>query len=47
MNGATIFLLLVIAAAVFLALRSIKKRGPSCGGNCSGCTMDCSRKQDP
>ena len=47
MNGASILLLIVIVAAIVLALRSMKKRSPSCGGNCSGCTMNCSKRKEP
>ena len=43
MNGASILLLIVIVAAIVLALRSMKKRGPSC----SGCTMNCSKRKEP
>lgn len=47
MNITDIILILIIAAALVLAVRStIKQRrtgGCSCG--CSGCNMQCSKKQ--
>lgn len=45
MDFLSILILLVVAAAVVLALRHMKKHKPSCGGHCAGCTMECSHKK--
>ncbi|MDD6160422.1 MAG: FeoB-associated Cys-rich membrane protein [Oscillospiraceae bacterium] len=45
MNGATWIVLAVLAAALVLALRSIRKQGPSCGGDCSRCAGHCGHKE--
>ena len=40
-----ILILTLIALAVLGALRYIKKRGPTCGGNCAACGRDCGKKE--
>lgn len=40
-----ILILILIALALFGALRYIKKRGPTCGGNCAACGRDCGKKE--
>ena len=44
MNFATLIVLILIAALAILAVRRIRKKKLlfSCGGNCSGCAMNCS-----
>lgn len=42
MNPFDIVILILLAAAVFFALRQIFiKRGCSCGGSCGGCSCSC------
>lgn len=36
-----VLILVLIAVAVFCALRYIKKHKPTCSGGCAGCTVDC------
>ena len=53
MNGLDIFLLVLIAAALALAVRKLRldrKKGKgclSCGGNCAGCTVNCEKRKGP
>lgn len=44
MNLATGLVLLLLLAAVGLALRAIRRKGPSCGGNCAACRERCDRE---
>ena len=39
-----ILILILIALALFGALRYMKKHKSSCGGNCAGCGMDCEKR---
>ena len=43
MDILSILLLAVIAVAVVLAIRHMKKH-PTCSGNCTGCTMECKKR---
>ena len=47
MNLWDILLLALILLAVVLALRSIRRRGVSCGGDCSRCARSCAGRQTP
>ena len=40
-----ILILIVIALALFGALRYMKKHRSSCGGNCAACGRDCGKKE--
>ena len=37
-------LLILIAVALFFALRHIKRHKPTCGGACAHCGMDCDKE---
>ena len=39
-----ILILVLLAVAVFVALRHMKKNGVSCGGSCETCVMDCKKR---
>ena len=47
MNLATIIVLLIIAVLSVLAVRRIRRKKLlfSCGGNCSGCAMNCKNRK--
>lgn len=47
MNLATIIVLLIIALLAALAVRRIRRKKLlfSCGGNCSGCAMNCKNRK--
>jgi large-conductance mechanosensitive channel len=45
MNIVDIILLLVIAAAVFLAVRTMKKNRGRCSCGCANCKQACDRKK--
>lgn len=47
MNLATIIVLLIIAVLAALAVRRIRRKKLlfSCGGNCSGCAMNCKNRK--
>ena len=47
MNLATIIVLLIIAMLAALAVRRIRRKKLlfSCGGNCSGCAMNCKNRK--
>ena len=51
MNPLDILLLLVLAAVVGLALRSVwrnrRRGGGACSGGCAGCGLDCPRRNTP
>ena len=47
MNTLSYILLIVIAIAFLLALRSWKKQGFGCSGNCSGCSASCPHRKEP
>lgn len=44
MNRGTLLLLLLLLAAVFLAVRSIRRHKTGCCGDCSGCRAGCSAR---
>ena len=50
MNTLDILLLLVLAAVVGLALRSVwrnrRRGGCACSGGCAGCGLDCRRRNE-
>ncbi len=48
MNVFDFVILAVVIVAVGFAIRRVilnKKQGKSCGGNCAGCNLNCSRRQ--
>lgn len=48
MNPADALVIALVAVIVFLAFRSIRKRGgKSCSCGCSSCSMDCGVKTKP
>ena len=36
---ATAVVLIIVFAAVFLAIRHMRKKGPSCCGDCASCSL--------
>ena len=47
MNLASVIVLAVLAVLVVLAVRRIRRKKLlfSCGGNCSGCAMNCKNRK--
>ena len=41
-----IIIILALAVWLVLALRSIRKNGAGCGGDCTKCSEKCSKKQN-
>ncbi|MCI7368951.1 MAG: FeoB-associated Cys-rich membrane protein [Firmicutes bacterium] len=41
-----ILIVLVLAVWLVIALRSIRKNGAGCGGDCTKCSGKCSKRQD-
>ena len=51
MSGIDWILIVLIAAAVVLALRSMRRHkgcscGPGCSGSCAACTQSCARRAE-
>lgn len=49
MNALDYLLLLLLAAVIVLAIwkiRSDRRQGKGCGGNCAGCMLDCGKKHE-
>ena len=47
MNLASLIILIIIAVLALLAIRRIRRKKLlfSCGGNCSGCAMNCKNRK--
>lgn len=47
MNAASIVIVLLVVALAVLAVRRIRRKKLlfSCGGNCSGCAMNCKNRK--
>ena len=45
MNLPTILVLIALAAALFFALRRIRRKGTGCCGDCANCACQCGRKE--